>query len=211
MYLPALPEYILKSSHNLEESVVPRSRIITLSILLISILAIPAAFAEDALIVTLGAFHLAHTTQSVAGIPTYFSAGTNNDYNIAWEQRHYNGIAYGAQYTIFNSHARQASHAGSITTRLFMATLKRYIHPWPYTYPFIGASVGLADVNHNEVTGRAGVGPAFAVDGGVEFELAHMVGLYTEIRALYAQGGDIYGTNTNVSGVGVYGGLSFLF
>lgn len=188
-----------------------RRRIAALLIFLVSTSLIPAAFAEDALIVSLGAFHIAHTTQSVDGAQAHFSAGTNNDYSIAWEQRHYNGIAYGAQYTIFSGHVTQQAVRGSMTTRLFMATLKRYIHPWPHTYPFIGASVGLADVSYGDFNTRTGVGPAFAINGGVEFELAHMIGLYTEIRGLYAQGGDIYGANTNVSGVGVYEGLSFLF
>ena len=211
MYPPGLPEYILASSHNLEEDVVRRPQKAALLVLLFSILMVPAAFAEDALIITLGAFHLAHTTQGIRGTRTQFNAGTNNDYNIAWEQRHYNGIAYGAQYTIFDSHVRQPFHAGTMTARLFMATLKRYIHPWPHVYPFIGASAGLADVSYGGISARNGVGPAFAINGGVEFELAHIIGLYTEVRALYAQGGDIYGTDTNVSGVGIYGGLSFLF
>ncbi|MDA8390844.1 MAG: hypothetical protein M0Z76_08980 [Gammaproteobacteria bacterium] len=188
-----------------------RRRIATLLVFLVFVSVIPAAFAEDALIVTLGAFHIAHTTQAVNGVRTQFSAGTNNDYNIAWEQRHYNGIAYGAQYTIFSGHVTQPGGVGSVTARLFMATLKRYAHPWPHTYPFIGASAGLADVRYGGFNARTGVGPAFAIDAGVEFELAHMIGLYTEVRGLYAQGGDIYGTNTNLSGVGVYGGLSFLF
>lgn len=171
----------------------------------------PLSYAEDALILSVGTLHLSHTQQNLAGNTTQFAGETSTNYDIAWEQRHYNGIAYGAEYLMFSDSLNQNGTPATATARLVMATLKKYHRPWRNVYPFIGVGAGLADTTLDHIPGRNGVGVALEVDGGVEVEWARSVGFYTELRALYAQPGDLYGTSTNVSGIGLYAGISLLF
>ncbi len=182
-----------------------------LTALAILALAAPAAFAEDALILTMGATHLAHTHQMVAGRDSGLSQSANSVYGIAWEQRHFNGIAYGGELLLSNNTIANASGDGNVASRTFMLTLKKYHRPAPHVYPYIGAGLGLMETDVTGVNGGTGVGPAVEVDGGVEFEWAHSLGFYTELRGIYAPGGVIYGTRVNMSGVGLYGGVSLLF
>jgi len=172
-----------------------------------------SAFAEDALVLSVGAMNLTHDHQTVAGTDSTLQAGASGSgtYGIAWERRHYNGIAYGAEYLIYNNAISSANYSGSVTSRLLMLTLKKYHHPWAQTYPFVGVSAGLVDTSVPGVNGGTGAGPALEVNGGVEFEWAHSIGFYTELRGIYAPSGAIYGTRVNVSGIGLYAGLSLLF
>ncbi len=187
------------------------NRIHRFAILGALLLAAPSAFAEDALILTVGATHLAHTHQTVAGRDSGLSTGANGVYGIAWEQRHYNGIAYGGELLLSNNTIDNSGQSGNVASRLFMLTLKKYHRPWAHVYPYIGAGLGLADTQVSGVNGGTGIGPAVEVDGGVEFEWAHSLGFYTELRGVYAPSGVIYGTHVNVSGVGLYAGVSLLF
>lgn len=189
----------------------PRRTTLALLGLIVSLCVMPAASAEDALILTVGAFHLSHNQQNLSGTTTRLGTNAGSAFNIAWEQRHYNGIAYGAEYLIFRNALSQPGRTGTATSQLFMLTLKKYARPAAHIYPYIGVSAGLADTALGGIRGATGVGPAVEIDGGVEFEWAHMIGLYTELRGIYAQPGDIYGTHVNISGVGIYGGVSMLF
>lgn len=175
------------------------------------LLTAPSAFAQDALILTVGAMNLAHNHQTVSGTDDTVNAVTTGAYGLAWEKRYYNGIAYGAEYMIYNNRIASTGHQGTVTSRLLMLTLKKYHRPWAHVYPYVGASAGLVATSVTGVSGHTGVGPALEVDGGVEFEWAHSLGIYTELRGLYAPSGAIYGTHVNVSGVGLYAGLSLLF
>ncbi|WP_298138816.1 hypothetical protein [Acidiferrobacter sp.] len=182
-----------------------------LALLAVLALAAPAAFAEDALILTVGAMHLAHTHQSVAGNESGLNTFGSNVFGIAWEKRHYNGIAYGGELLLSTNTVANAGGNGQVASRALLVTLKKYHRPWAHVYPYIGAGVGLMDTQVSGVAGGAGVGPAVEVDGGVELEWAHSLGFYTELRGLYAPSGVIYGTRVNMSGVGLYAGISLLF
>jgi|UPI0008260A2E hypothetical protein len=187
------------------------NRLYRLVVLGILVLAAPSAFAEDALILTIGATHLAHTHQTVAGRNSALSTAGNSVFGIAWEKRYYNGIAYGGELLLSNNTISNSSGNGDVASRLFLLTLKKYHRPWAHVYPYIGAGVGLADTHVSGVPGGTGIGPALEVDGGVELEWAHSLGFYTELRGLYVPGGVIYGTRVNMSGVGLYAGVSLLF
>ena len=187
------------------------ARRLIILVLAYGLFGIPVALAQDALILSIGAMNLAHDQQTIAGQNTALQAGATGAYGVAWEKRHYNGIAYGAEYLMYNNAVNTPGHAGSVASRLFMLTLKKYHRPWAHVYPYVGVSAGLADTSLSGISGHTGIGPAFEVDGGVEFEWAHSIGFYTELRGLYVPGGVIYGTHVNVSGVGLYAGLSLLF
>jgi len=171
----------------------------------------PRAFAQDALILSVGAMNLAHDHQAIAGSQDVLNAAGHGAYAVAWEQRHYNGIAYGAEYLTFDNTVGNLTQQGRVSSRLLLLTLKKYHRPWAHVYPYVGAGAGLADTSISAVNGHTGVGPAFEIDGGVEFEWAHSLGFYTELRGLYVPSGTIYGTRVNVSGIGLYAGLSLLF
>lgn len=183
----------------------------TIAALICLSLGTPSAFGQDALILSIGAMHLAHDQQTIASQDTLLQAAANSSYGVAWEQRHDNGIAYGAEYLIYNNDVSAGTRNGTLTSRYLMLTLKKYHRPWAHVYPFVGASLGLVATSLANVNGGTGLGPAAEIDGGVELEWAHSLGFYTELRGLYAPSGTVYGTRANASGVGLYAGLSLLF
>ncbi len=187
------------------------TRKVIITVLACLLLGIPPAFAEDALILTVGALNLAHDHQTIAGHDAVLKPEAAPVYGVAWERRHYNGIAYGAEYLTYSNPVDSAGASGHLTSRLVMFTLKKYHRPWAHVYPFVGVSAGLADTSVSGVPGGTGLGPAFEIDGGVELQWARSVGFYTELRGLYVPSGTVYGTNANVSGLGLSAGISLLF
>ena len=187
------------------------TRKLAVAVLALLLFSTPSAFAQDALVLSVGTMHLSHNRQTLAGTDSVLQTGSTGTYGVAWEQRHYNGIAYGAEYLIYNNETSNATQTGSVTSRLLMLTLKKYHHPQAHIYPYVGVSAGLVNTSVTGVNGGTSAGPALEVNGGVEFEWAHSLGFYTELRGIYAPSGALYGTHVNVSGVGLYAGLSLLF
>jgi hypothetical protein len=169
------------------------------------------AQAENALIIKTGKFKLSHDTQTLDGLPLSFDDDARNVLGLAWEDRAGDGLAQGVEFARYTNRWHLPPADGDITARLLMFTLKKYQDHSTY-YPYLGAGIGLAHANAGGggINFRPSIGLALQVVGGVELRWEG-AGLYTELKALYAEPGDFVGDNINTSGVGLYVGLSILF
>jgi len=165
------------------------------------------AHADNALIIKTGKFKLSHDTQTLDGLPRSIDDDAKNVLGLAWEERAGDGLAQGFEFARYTNHWTD----GEITSRLFMFTLKKYQDRGLY-HPYLGAGIGLvhANMSGGGINFRPSIGLAFQVVGGVEFRWEG-VGLYTELKGLYAEPGNFVGDDINVSGLGVFVGLSILF
>ncbi|HLQ24935.1 MAG TPA: hypothetical protein VK138_03545 [Acidiferrobacterales bacterium] len=170
------------------------------------------AQAENAVIIKTGTFKLSHDTQMLDNLSRSIDDNAKNVYGLAWEDRAGDGLAQGLEFMRYTNrwHAPPAAD-GDITSRLLMFTLKKYQDHGLY-HPYLGAGVGLAhaDVGGGGINFHPSIGLALQVIGGVELRWEG-AGLYTELKALYAEPGNFVGDDVNVSGVGLFVGLSILF
>jgi hypothetical protein len=168
------------------------------------------AHAENALILKAGKFKLSHDSQTLDGLPRSFD-DAKNVLGLVWEDRAGDGLAQGVEFARYTNRWHLPSEDGDITARLLMFTLKRYQDHGLY-HPYLGAGIGIAHANSSGggINFSPSIGLALQVVGGVELRWEG-VGLYTELKALYAEPGDFVGDNVNVSGLGLAVGVSILF
>lgn len=170
-----------------------------------------AAAEESALMLKVGGFQLSHDAQTIDSAPRAFDDSADDVYGIAWEARHNDGAAFGVEFFRFTNdwvgpgNARGDSHA-----RGLMFTMKKYMLPSGNIYPFIGAGVGALHATVGGLDFDPALGLALQLVGGAEIRF-DSVGLYAELKGLYAEPGNVWGDDINLSGIGLSGGLSILF
>jgi hypothetical protein len=161
-----------------------------------------------------GSFQLANSAQTIDLIPPVdldFSSASMA-YGLEGEWRIKNGFAFGLEvfgesedYTITGS---TASGQMSVTNVFFNA--KKYFRQGSIIQPYVGAGIGAAATTFSgPITGSAG-GLAIQAMAGVVFRW-QKVGLYTEFKYEHAEVEDAGGAKVDVSGSGLFAGLSVYF
>ncbi len=162
------------------------------------------------LIAKLGSFQMASDSQIILGSSRSFSAA-NMAYGLEGEWRLENGFAFGME--LFG-HAQDYTTAGlasgdmAVTNVFFNA--KKYFRPGAIVQPYIGAGIGAASASFSgAITGSAG-GAAVQGMAGVAFRW-QWVGIYTEFKYENAETEDAAGEKVDVSGTGLFAGMSVQF
>jgi hypothetical protein len=166
------------------------------------------------LILKVGSFQLANSAQTLDLIPPanidFSSSGMA--YGIEGEWRTTTGFAFGLEvfgesedYTVTGS---ALGGKTSVTNVFFNA--KKYFRQGSIVQPFIGAGIGAASTTFSgDITGSAG-GPGVQAMAGIVFRW-QKVGLYTEYKYVRAEVTDTAGATVDVSGSGLFAGLSVYF
>jgi hypothetical protein len=166
------------------------------------------------LILKVGSFQLANSAQTLDIIPpadlNFSSSGMA--YGIEGEWRTATGFAFGLEvfgesedYTVTGS---PTGGKTSVTNVFFNA--KKYFRQGSTIQPFIGAGLGAASTSFSgDISGSAG-GPGVQVMGGIVFRW-QKVGLYTEYKYVRAEVSDAASVKVDVSGSGLFAGLSVYF
>lgn len=169
-----------------------------------------AAWAEEsALMLKFGGFQLSHDAQTIDNAPRAFDDSADDVYGLAWEARHNDGAAFGVEFFRFTNDWSGAG-GGDANARGLMFTMKKYMLPSGNVYPFIGAGVGAVHATVGGLDFDPALGLALQLVGGAEVRF-DSVGLFAELKGLYAEPGSIWGDDINLSGIGFSGGLSILF
>lgn len=165
---------------------------------------------EAALMVKLGRISVAHSEQDLDGARRSID-DSRHTYALAYEQRTNDGVAYGSEWmTYTNRWSGPGSANGEFKSNVLLFTLKKYMPPSGQIYPYAGAGIGMVHASANGLNYDPSLGLALQLDGGVEVRW-QSVGLYTEIKGLYAHPGTFWGNQSDSSGIGVFAGLSILF
>lgn len=169
------------------------------------------ARAEDAFIFKGGVMRSTHDEQSIDNADRGLASTSDNTYAVAWEKRLSRDHAMGVELVRFNTDWQGPGAAkGEIKSRIVMFTVKRYLPQPGNLYPFVGVGIGGAHATVSGLDFDPAIGLALQVGGGIEWR-GELLGLYGEVKGLYANPGNAFGDDINNSGVGAFAGVSLRF
>lgn len=188
-----------------------KKTVLSLSTAVLLAAAQSVAAEESALMLKVGGFQLSHDAQTVDTAARAFDDSADDVYAIAWESRYNDGAAFGVEFFRFtNDWVGPGAARGDSHARGLMFTMKKYLLPSGNLYPFIGAGIGALHATVGGLDFDPALGLALQLVGGAEVRW-DSIGLYAEVKGLYAEPGNVWGDDINLSGVGLFGGLSILF
>jgi hypothetical protein len=158
-----------------------------------------------------GSFQLANSTQTILNFSRDFSSA-GLAYGLEGEWRWVNGFALGLEvYGQSQDWTTTGSpSSGSMDVAYVFFNAKKYFRQGSIVQPFLGAGVGAASTTFSgSITGSAG-GPAVQAMAGIVFRWKK-VGLYTEYKYEHAEVSDPASNTVDVSGSGLFAGLSVYF
>lgn len=169
------------------------------------------ARADDAFIFKTGVMRHAHTEQDIDNARRALDDTSDDAYALAWEKRLERDRALGVELVRFNTAWQgPAAARGEIKSRIVMFTAKRYLPQPGNWYPFVGVGIGGAHATISGLDFDPAIGLALQVGGGVEWR-SELLGVYAEVKGLYAKPGNTFGDDINNSGVGAFVGISFRY
>lgn len=169
------------------------------------------ARAEDAFIFKTGAMRHTHTDQDIDNARRALDSTSDEAYAIAWEKRMERDRALGVELVRFNTAWRgPAAAQGTIKSRIVMFTAKRYLPQPGNWYPFVGVGIGGAHASISGLDFDPAIGLALQVGGGIEWR-SELLGLYGEVKGLYAKPGNTFGDDIDNSGIGAFVGVSLRY
>ena len=162
------------------------------------------------LIAKAGSFQLVSDTQPILGVSRNFSTA-NMAYGLEGEWRLENGFAFGLElFGHTQDYTTGGVASGDMTVTNVFVNAKKYFRPGAIVQPYLGAGFGTASSSFSgAITGDAG---GFALQGmtGVAFRWRHF-GIYTELKYERAEVEDAAGETVDVSGTGLFAGMSVQF
>jgi hypothetical protein len=173
-----------------------------------------AVAAETAVIIKTGQFTLSKDSQEIfMNIPRQFDDRSSSVIGGELEWRMKDGISLGGEVTLYQNDWVTPSNplsSGQVDTVIVMFNAKKYFAVSEIVHPYVGAGVGVAVTDFSgAITGNSS-GLAIQAVGGIEFRWDKF-GLYTELKALSADTEDDLNEEVDVSGTGVFVGLSIFF
>lgn len=172
----------------------------------------PTYAASTALILKTGSFTLSKESQSISGISLTFDDSASSVFGVELEWRKDDGTAFGAEVFGFSNDWRSnVATSGDNDTFAWMFNLKKYFAPSNTINPYIGAGIGFASADFSGPGGSA-TGSDFAIQAMAGLEVrVEKVGFYTEIKWFNSKPEDDFGDDIDVSGTGVFAGISIFF
>jgi hypothetical protein len=162
------------------------------------------------LIAKVGSFQLASDSQVILGASRSFSAASTA-YGLEGEWRLENGFAFGMEvFGHTQDYTTAGVPSGDVAVTNVFVNAKKYFRPGALVQPYLGAGLGAASTSFSgDITGSAG---GFAIQGmaGIAFRWQH-VGIYTEFKYERAEVEDSAGQAVDVSGTGLFAGMSVQF
>lgn len=173
------------------------------------------AGAESTIIVKGGSQTLNDATQSIAGPPSAilnFDEQSKQAFGLEYEWQFGSGFSVGGEILHFTHDWTSGPFSsGDLRSLTFTVNGKKYFKVTDWLRPYVGVGIGFASGDFKGPGGTAGLfGLAAQAMGGVEFRFKQ-VGLYTEVKALTAQPEDSNSEKIDISGTGLYAGLSVHF
>lgn len=188
-------------------------RFISCTTLLVIMLGVPVrgAHAENVVLIKGGAYRLLETEQPLVQLNVDYEERAARPAGLEYQWRFRNNLAVGGDLLTFKNDFKILKAGGHARTVFLSANIKKYFAPTAGFKPFIGAGLGEVYVNVDSplVTGTTGGIGAQAVLG-MELQYRH-VGFQAEYKYVYADTEDDNGEEIDVSGQGLFGGLSIHF
>ncbi len=173
----------------------------------------PTAQADSALIIKTGSYTLSDEAQNLGGgaATVTFDEDASGVFGVEYEWGLGNTTIGGELLTYSNDWDSDVPSSGDNDTLAIMFNVKRYFEIHKSIQFYIGGGIGIAFVDFDGPGGSAeGDDLALQVMAGVTVR-AKKVGLYTEVKSFSSEPEDDFGDEIDVSGTGLFGGISFHF
>lgn len=167
--------------------------------------------ADSALIIKTGSYTLSDETQGLGGDTLTFDEDASGVFAIEYEWG-IDKVALGVELLSYrNDWDSSIATSGDNDTLATMLNVKRYFEIGKSIQFYIGGGIGIASVDFDGPGGSAsGDDFALQVMAGVTVR-AEKIGLYTEVKSFSSEPEDDFGDDIDVSGTGLFGGISFHF
>ena len=167
--------------------------------------------ADSALIIKTGSYTLSDETQGLGGDTLTFDEDASGVFAIEYEWG-IDKVALGVELLSYrNDWDSSIATSGDNDTLATMLNVKRYFEIGKSIRFYIGGGIGIASVDFDGPGGSAsGDDFALQVMAGVTVR-AEKIGLYTEVKSFSSEPEDDFGDDIDVSGTGLFGGISFHF
>jgi len=187
-----------------------KGKFLKLSALIAMLVMSSSSFAEtyNNITLKLGSFTLSDSNQVIVG-PVTFDTTSKSVFAIEYEHKLRNNTSFGGELisykNTFNSGADQAN-----ATHVF-ANFKKYFDVADHVQPFIGVGAGGSSVRLSGASssGTAG-GIGFQFMAGIKF-VFNEVSMLVEYKVIDAEPADLIGSTVDLSGDGLFAGLSINF
>ncbi len=163
------------------------------------------------MIIKMGSFQLASASQQILGQTFNFSSA-GLAYGLEGEYRLENGFAFGMEVLGYSQDYTVTGFplGGDMAVTNIFFNAKKYFRPGSIAQPYLGAGIGAATSSFGgALTGSAG-GTAIQGMAGIAFRWQQF-GIYTEFKYASAKVEDASGEQVDVSGTGLFAGLSVYF
>lgn len=186
--------------------------LVAMGAIVASLSAGPAMADSVALIVKAGSFKLSDETQAISGISLTFDDKASGVFGGELEWRRNDNIAFGAELLLYSNDWRSGlGTVGDNDTLALLVNAKKYFAATKHVLPFIGAGIGFTSADFSGPGGSVSASDlALQAMAGIEFR-GEKVGFYTEAKYLTSKPEDDVGANIDVSGVGIFAGVSITF
>ncbi len=168
--------------------------------------------ADSALIIKAGSFELSDDTQDITGgVSLMFDDDASGVFSIEYEWG-FDKVVLGAELLGYsNDWNSSVATSGDNETLAIMFNGKRYFGIRETLLFYVGGGVGVASVDFDGPSGSAeGDDFALQVMAGVSVRAGN-IGFYGEIKSFSSEPEDDFGDDIDVSGTGLFGGVSFHF
>lgn len=167
--------------------------------------------ADSALIIKAGSFELSDDTQRITAGSLVFDEDASGVFSIEYEWG-FDRVVLGAELLGYsNDWNSSAATSGDNDTLAIMFNGKRYFGIGETLLFYVGGGVGVASVDFDGPGGSAqGDDFALQVMAGVTVRGGN-IGFYSELKSFSAEPEDDFGDDIDVSGTGLFGGVSFHF
>jgi opacity protein-like surface antigen len=167
--------------------------------------------ADSALIIKAGSFELSDDTQTITGGSLVFDEDASGVFSIEYEWG-IDKVVLGAELLGYsNDWDSSMATSGDNDTLAIMFNVKRYFEIRKTLLFYVGGGIGVASVDFDGPGGSAqGDDLALQVMAGVSVR-AYKIGFYGEVKSFSSEPEDDFGDDIDVSGTGLFGGVSFHF
>ena len=173
---------------------------------------LPATAGSVTLILKAGDFRLSEEAQSIEDISLFLDEETSGVFSAELEWRNNDNVSFGGELLMYGADwSSDFGTGGDLDTLALLFNVKRYFAVSKYVFPFVGAGIGVASLDFDGPGGSASASDlALQAIVGIEFR-AEKVGVYIEGKYFTSAPEDDFGDEIDVTGTGVFTGLSFTF
>ena len=175
---------------------------------LLSLSMTASAETYNSITLKLGQFKLADKSQVIKSAVT-FDEKSKTVYALEYEHKLRNNITFGGELISYKNTFNSGSDTAH-ATHVF-ANFKKYFDVTPHFHPFIGVGAGGSGVRLSGAS-SSGTAGGFGIQfmGGLKFVFEE-ISAGIEYKVISAEPADLAGSTVNLSGDGLYAGISINF